>query len=869
MAFAPGTRLGGYEILSLIGQGGMGEVYRATDTKLHRAVAVKVLPGEVAADADRLARFEREAQVLASLNHPNVAHIYGVEDSTGTPALVMELVEGPTLADRIAKGPIPLDEALPIAKQIAEALEAAHEQGIIHRDLKPANIKVRPDGTVKVLDFGLAKAFEPAGVTAGSATMSPTLSIHATQAGTILGTAAYMSPEQARGGQVDRRADLWAFGCVLYEMLTGRRAFNGDTISDTLASVLKTDVDWTALPAQIAPAVQRLLVLCLRKDAKLRLRDIGDARLLLDLSAATPAELVSVPKSRVASRLPWAAAALFGIAAGWLAVNRSPSAIGSRSVRFQVPPPAQNTYSPAFFALSPDARRLAFVAFGQDRHTYLWVRDIDALEPRRLIQTEGATSPFWSPDGRRLGFYDPSDTGLKWIDPAGGARQLITGQGANRGQSWGPRGVVLFGGNVIYKVSADRGDPVPVTALDAARRELFHARPFFLPDGKHFLYVRASDVPENSGIYVGSLDAAPDAQAGNRLMGGLLGAAYANGHIYFLRDSQLISQRFDPDRLEMSGQPEVLATDVGDNGNASGYFSVAATGALAYRQGIEDSQLTWYDPQGKSAEAVGAASRTIGLRASPNGNSIATVRYGPNASLWIFDASRGAASRFTSNAGWNSSPVWSPDSQLIVFSSRREGPADLYLKLASGAQPERLLLHTGKPLQPFDWSPDGRHLLYGEADDLWVLEGPEGAQPKATPFLRTAFHKAQATFSPDGRFVAYTSDESRRDEVYVRPFPIAPGNARWTVSVDGGSQSRWSRDGKQLFFVSRAGVLTVVDVKLGATFQASAPQALFALPPFPANGAGNWHWDQGSDGRFVVSVPVNDFGKSSISVVLP
>jgi serine/threonine protein kinase len=573
MALPPGTRLGPYEILAPLGAGGMGEVYRARDTTLGRDVALKILPAEFTSDPDRVARFRREARVLASLNHPNIAQIYGFDDSSGVRALVMELVEGPTLADRIAKGPLPIDEAVPIAKQIAEALEAAHEQGIIHRDLKPANIKVKDDGTVKVLDFGLAKALEPmsAGINPDS-TASPTITSPAqpTGVGVILGTAAYMSPEQAKGRPADKRSDIWAFGCVLYEMITGRRPFQGSGVGEVLASVIKEAPKWDDFPIEVRGLLQR----CLEKDPKKRLRDIGDAMLLM--ISGTP----EAPSARQTptSRLSWAVATVFGLAALALAaihfLEKPP--VRPTVARFQIRLPGEVKFTPGgSFTISPDGRHVAFSAVNTNNRPGVWVQDLDALDARELAGTfTGPAAPpfFWSPDSRYV-VYSENSPKLKKVDITTGTPQDICDKpGPPIGGSWNKDGLIIFGSSTagLWKVPAAGGTPAPLTKLDESRHERNHELPSFLPDGHHFLYLRRSATnPEESGVFAGSIDDAPERQSKKRILATSFGGYYVPGNnagsgwLLFLSDGTLMAQPFDSVKLERSGEPVPVAEDVG------------------------------------------------------------------------------------------------------------------------------------------------------------------------------------------------------------------------------------------------------------------------------------------------------------------
>ena len=570
MALTPGTRLGAYEVTAQIGEGGMGQVYRATDTRLKRQVAIKILPPSLAADPDRLARFQREAEVLASLNHPNIAGIYGLEESGGMTALVMELVEGDDLSQRLVRGAIPVDEALPIARQIADAVEAAHEQGIIHRDLKPANIKVRPDGTVKVLDFGLAKALEPAGNASADLTNSPTITTPAmTQVGIILGTAAYMSPEQAKGRPADKRSDVWAFGCVLFEMLTGRRAFAGADVSETLAAILMREPDWTALPSGIPQHIATVVQRCLQKERKARIPDISAARFLMDEASgflAMPAAVVAISRRRA---VQWKAASVVAVAtmlalAGVAFIHfREKAPASPELMRLEVLPPDKTMFQK--FAVSPDGRKIAFYAVGADGAGSVWVRSFDSGESRRVAETGPSPSITWSPDSRFVAFPGGEALNkLMKVEASGGPPQTICEiKGIITGGSWNRDGVIIFGsfGGGTWRVSAAGGAASPVTAINVSRQETGHSTPVFLPDGKHFLYLRGSGLSENMGIYLGALDATPEQQVTTRLVATGFSPVYAPspdpniGYVLFLRDSALQAQPFDLAKLEMAGEP--------------------------------------------------------------------------------------------------------------------------------------------------------------------------------------------------------------------------------------------------------------------------------------------------------------------------
>jgi Tol biopolymer transport system component len=840
-------------------------VYRALDTKLKREVALKILPDEFSRDVRRVSRFHREAELLASLNHPNIAAIYDLREVNDWWVLILELVEGETLADRIARGLIPVEESLEIARHICEALEAAHEKGIIHRDLKPANVKITPDGTVKVLDFGLAKVADSQADARLSD--SPTLTVGATQAGAILGTAAYMAPEQARGKTVDKRADIWAFGVMLFEMVTSRQLFHGEDVSETLAAVIKQEPPWERVPMQ----VRRLLQSCLEKNPKRRLRDIGDAwRLLDDAQPSTPA--------RARSWLPWSAAALFAIVAAlafWGAWRASPLPLEPK--QFQLPLPDNSDIGR--FIVSPDGRWIAFTAAGADGIWRLWVRAVDSLEMHPLRGTDGAdrASPFWSPDSRFIGFVAAGK--LKKIAVSGGPSQSICDAIGIVGGSWNQDGVIIFGLNgPVMRVLASGGVPSAVTALDESRGESRHVLPVFFPDGRHFLYARISNIAENSGISIGSIDSSPAQQSPKLLLQTAFGVAYAlsasprRGHLLFLRDHVLMKQAFDLNRLELTGEPSVLVEQVGSYFNA-GLFSASHNGVLVYRTGISgttDTQLTWFDAQGKVVGTVAEPGAFGQLVLSPDGMRAAIGRLDAQggSDIWIVDFQRNATSRFTFGSGTASAtPVWSPDSSRIIFRSNRTGVYDLYQKSTRGANDEAVLLASSHGKFPTSWSHDGRFLLYHTVSDpkrkfdIWVL--PLDADRRSAPLLATEYDESDGQFSPDGHFVAYVSDESGRPEVYVREFSEKRESSKWLVSKSGGTFPRWRRDGRALFYLSADGALTQVEVNTNGDFQEGAIQTLFKLPVRVTS------YDVTADGkRFLIAVPVERDAQTPFTVEL-
>ena len=855
----------------------MGEVYRATDTKLKRQVAIKILPPSLVADHDRLARFQREAEVLASLNHPNIAAIYGLEESAGVTALVMELVEGDELSQRIARGAIPLDEALPIATQIAEALEAAHEQGIIHRDLKPANIKVRSDGTVKVLDFGLAKAMDPPAGSSPQMSQSPTLSLHATQAGIILGTAAYMAPEQARGKTVDKRADIWAFGAVLFEMLTGTRAFGGEDLTVTLARVVEREPDFDALPSSVPPRVAQALRVCLRKDPKQRVGDIRDVRLALEgaFESAAPQTTPLATASASRGRLPWMAA--LAVSAALIAALAVPAL---RYMRQTLPPETRvdivtpATDQPTDFALSPDGRQIVFVASG-DGASRLWLRSLATTTAQPLAGTEGAQSPFWSPDSRAVGFF--ANGQLKRIDLNGGTPQTLAPASSGRGGTWNADGVILFtptSGGPLLRVPASGGAPVAVTTLGEQNS---HRGASFLPDGRHFLFY-ATGTPDTAGIYLGTLDA-PDT---HRLTAADAAGVYwaspsvpADGWLLWVRAGTLVARRLDLARAALTGDLVTLADAVAvAPTNNAGAVSVSASGLVAYRSGAGSRrQLTWVDRSGQALGPLGAPDENNlrHLSGSADGQRVAVARtVQGNSDIWLLDGAR--TSRFTFDAALDRFPQWSPDGTRIAFDSNRTGPRYLYLKAASGAGVEEVLVTSPQAKVPTDWSADGRFLLYFSVDpqtssDLWVL--PLEGDRTPGMFLKTPFDERDGTFSPDGRWVAYSSNESGRHEIYIRPFagPAASGTSasqvggQWQVSSAGGTYPRWRRDGRELYYLApngamMAALVTVTDVTL-------APGAPVALFPTRVVGGGTdtsqgRQYDVTRDGRFLINTVLDE-----------
>ena len=847
---AAGTRIGSYEVLGAIGAGGMGEVYRARDLKLSREVAIKVLPAFFAGDPERLARFAREAQVLASLNHPNIAHVHGFEESAplgaqgvgSAGALVMELVDGPTLADRIASGPLPLDEALPIARQLVAALDAAHTRGVVHRDLKPANIKVRDDGTVKVLDFGLAKLTAPdASGSDMSLANSPTLTAPSTQLGMVIGTAAYMAPEQAKGKSVDKRADIWAFGAVLFEMLTGRQLFDGDTVSEVLANVLKDEPKWSELPANTPPALRRLLARCLEKDPKRRLHDIADA--LPDLDEAAAGE----PATATTRRRTPLVYGLAGLVAGliiaalafvvWGSVfRRAPDT--SLRILSVLPPSGQPLLQDtADAAISPDGRTIAFAAGPSGEASRLWLRRIDSALPRALEGTKGAFQPFWSPDGTRIGFF--ADAKLKTIRLDSGTVTPLADAPDPRGGTWSAAGQIVFqpsNGGPLMKVSAEGGDPQPATRLDASRGETGHRFPVFLPDGRHFLYVALPGRNSQLDVVAGSID---DVNGRTDVMQAASGVVYASGHVVYERTNGIAAQAFDPGHLTVSGDPITLSGvphDVQSQWTGAPTVSLSASGTLVdYSGAVSKTQFVWFDNAGKEMGTVAAPEGFFSqLAISPDGQRAATVRLESpvRSDIWILDLQRGGATRFTDGPGKNESPSWSSDSKRLAFVSDRNNHSEIYVKPADGSAPETQVTSDGtlfKGLGP--WTKDGRSIVYSVLDpktgrDLWTVRVDGSSAPQ--PYLRTPFNEANPSLSPDGQWLSYLSDETGEQELYVQSFPV-PGS-KYRVTSGGATGGGWLPDGRIVYVVPGGADAYALTVNEGPPFRSGPPQKVGPLP---------------------------------------
>jgi serine/threonine protein kinase/Tol biopolymer transport system component len=861
---------GKYRITEEIGRGGMGVVYEAEDTKLARKVAIKVLPEVFTTDPERLARFEREARVLASLNHPNIAAIYGVEEAEGKRFLVLELVEGENLADRLSRGALPLEDTLDVCRQIAEGLEAAHEKGIIHRDLKPSNVKMTPERKVKILDFGLAKALHDQ-VSGVDVSKSPTITADMTEPGVILGTAAYMSPEQATGRPVDKRADIWAFGCILFECLTGKRPFHGATVTESLAAVLRGEPDWDSLPAGTPGNVRAVLRRCLQKDPRLRLRDIGDARLEIEASATHPSESSAAPR-----RFPllWTAAIsavmlIAGIIAGRLLTRRSqitpsPSVVSSTikvepGHRLQGRHTFEEMERPACAAMtiSSDGRFVVYSAIEEDpghqAKARLYLRSLDRSEAKAIAGTEGAENPFLSPDNRWVGFS--ADGKMKKVPVAGGVPSTLCDVSAwFLGASWGRDNSIVFADGWyagLSKISAEGGKLETLTKPDPKREEVGHRLPSWLPDGKAVLFT----VTRSGWDWQPRLALLrPDQGDWRILLEDAADARYVpTGHLVFLRQGTLMAVRFDPAKQEIVGQPVELVENVmqaftsymysGHTG--AGQFGISDTGTLIYATGgvapAPKTSLAWVDQRGE-AQPVTASELTPGLgcpRLSPDGQRIAYgAGYGAGreGSIYVYDLGRGTEDRLTSEGGVLNL-IWSPDGKRLFFAwSKLLENENVYGLASDGSSPMERLTNSERTQQPVSCSPDGKTVAIIDEGDIAMLDVGSG---RVTPFLDSPFSKQYPYLSPDGRWLAYTSDESNREEVYVRPFP-GPG-PKYLISSEGGREPLWARNGKQLFYRKfPSGQMWVVDVRTDGGFSPGKPRLLFEKPgylmTFPASG---------------------------------
>lgn len=862
-----GARLAHYEITAHLGSGGMGDVYHATDAKLGRSVAIKLLPEVFARDAERSARLEREARTLALVSHPNIAAIYQFEEAGAVKFLVMEFADGETLADQISRGPIPVDDALAIARQIADALDAAHERGIVHRDLKPANIKVAADGHVKVLDFGLAKAFGTDSGRPDASSSSPTMTLAFTSPGIIQGTAPYMSPEQAQGKETDRRTDIFAFGSVLYEMLTGKQAFPGDSAPQILARVIERDPDWNLLPSSTPASICRLLRRCLQRDRNSRLKSADTIRLEIEDALTNPGPSQAKDETLGHRRLPWIVAAvllgaliLLAIPAVLYVTESSPPA--PLEIRTDIVTPT--TSDPASFALSPDGKYIVFVASatGQQR---LWLRQLDRASAQPLTGTEGASYPFWSPTSLAIGFFDGSK--LKRVDISGGAPRVLA-DAANRGGTWNRNDEILYAksvGSGLFRIPAAGGTPTPETQLE---NHTSHRFPYFLPDGQHFLYY-AVGAPDIGGLYLGTLNT----PKGKRLIGSDSAGIYSNGWLMFVRGGRQLAQKLNVEQGAVEGDPITVAETTSFEASSYGAaISASLTGLLAYRAGgANRRQLTWFNRSGKPDGTWGSPDDSLlAPNLSPDGKRLIAWRtVQGNSDIWLLDALR--MTRMTFDPSLDRYAAWSRNGNRIFFDSARKGPRTIYEIAPDTPGSEAVFFESPLDKVVNDVSPDGRTMLLGIADpdtgwDLWTVP----LQSPRTPavLLKTNFDERRGQFSPDGKWITYTSNESGQYEVYVRRADGAPG--QWQISSGGGAFGRWASNINELYYLAPDGAMmaTPFTVK-GSAIEPGASISLFRTRIVGGGTDMNMgiQFDVSRDGRFLINTLLEDVGAAPITLV--
>ncbi len=876
MTLSTGARLGAYEVLGPLGAGGMGEVYKAKDSRVERTVALKVLPAEFFEDKESIARFEREARLLAALNHPNIAHLYSFEEtpaSADAPArhlLIMELADGQTLMERLLSGPLAPEQLLKIAIEIAGALDAAHHAGIIHRDLKPGNVMLTKSG-VKLLDFGLAKTAAAPVKSSSSATSLPTEMPRAiTQQGTILGTFQYMAPEQLEGKEGDARSDIFSFGAVIYEMATGRKAFEGKSHAALISAILKDDpAPVSAIAPMTPPALDRVVKTCLAKDPDDRFQTAHDIKLQLQWIAeggsqvGLPAPVAHRRKSR--ERLAWGLAAAAAVAAAALAVGfvrRAPAR--PKLVRFEIATPPEITTIDAP-RISPDGRTIAFNATDTSGKSRIWVRSLNALKARPLEGTEGAGRPFWSPDSRFVAFV--SGGKLKKVDVSGGPPQKICDAPGGSDGTWSEGGVILFDGTgpqPIRRVAAAGGTPADAVKPESSRKERTVGWPEFLPDGRHFLYMATGEKPEDTVYRIGYLDSGES----KSLASAQTLVSYAPpGYLLFVRDRTLVAQPFDANALKTTGEPAPLAEQVGTDSVGLARFSVSRDGTLVYRTGESGDRFLWVDRSGKEGEAIGDPGDSRNPAFSPGGDRLAYDLADPRrgkTDVWIRDLKRGVSSRFTFTSDDAFAPLWSPDGKQIVYTVGN----DLFVKASEGLGEEKPLLKSDELKFACDWSRDGKYIAYSSQGkdtgwDIWML--PTSGDGKPVPFVRTSFVEMRPVFSPDGRFVAYQSSESGRAEIYVQSFP-GPGG-KWQISTAGGIEPHWRGDGKELYYRAPDQKLMAVEITGGATVTAGTPQPLFQGRFDTA--VAREHYTPMRDGkRFLVVAPLGREAMTPTTVVL-
>ncbi|MGB5816060.1 MAG: protein kinase [Thermoanaerobaculia bacterium] len=877
-----GATLSHFRIAAKLGEGGMGKVYRAEDTKLGREVAIKVLPEAVATDPERLARFEREARVLAALDHPNIASIYSLESAEvadvgegGTQGsvvfLVMQLAEGEDLTERITRGPIPVEEAMPIALQIAEALEAAHKTGIIHRDLKPANIKVTPEGQVKILDFGLAKALDPisgSGADRISVSLSPTLTEQMTQAGVLLGTAAYMSPEQARGQEVDKQADIWAFGVVLFEMLSGRMAFPGATVTDVMAGVVAREPDWDAVPTNSPWQVKELLRLCLTKDPRQRVHDIADARLMLTSSAAPTTEIVPAPGAKTWRRiLPWGLAAILAVIAGALTLSsRNPDSTPGPIQRFSITlPPELHLAADEQIVLSPDGSTLLITGF-EDQTRKLFLRQLKETDVEVIPETEGARNPFFSPDGQSIGFTRHQEEVVTLSLSTG--REAVIADAGWGGGSWSTDDTIVFTPNYtsgLHRIPASGGVPEELTRPDLEQGELGHFWPQHLPDGNAVVFTSFS-VPLSRA----SIDVYDFATGEHRTLveNGVWGRYVPTGHLVFIRDKTMMAVRFDLEKLETTGAPVSVLTDLmPELGQGDTPITFSSNGTLAYVPAAvmnPQLQLTWVDRQGNETPFA-KPNRYQHPKISPDGRRIALTIEDTTWDLWALEVERGTLSRLSFEANTQFGALWMPSGDRIIY-SQDDPPYNLYWRSADGSGDAEPLVKSAYDSEARSISPDGKLLVYSEnhhetGSDLWLVPLAADHQPRA--WLQTPFNEDFAAFSPDGRWIAYNSDVTGKTEVFISRFP--EGDRKFQVSLEGGSRPLWSQDGRELFYRD-GNRMMAVNVTTSDRVSADEPRELFTGSYLATDN--KWDYDVAPDGRFIMIKTPDEKKPREITVVL-
>jgi Tol biopolymer transport system component/predicted Ser/Thr protein kinase len=854
MAITPGSRIGPYEVISQLGEGGMGVVYRGRDSRLQRDVALKVLPDNFASDPDRMSRFQREAQVLASLNHAHIAQIYGLEQVEGAACIVMELVEGETLEEKLRKGPLSYDEAIDYSKQIADALAAAHERGVVHRELKPANIKIMSNGTVKVLDFGLAKALGPK-TSDTNITALPTMA-SGSMVGAIVGTPGYMSPEQARGKDVDARTDIWAFGCVLYEMLTGKQAFSGETVTDIMAKIVTSPPDLEQLPTTTPSSLRLLLSSVLNKNSTQRLQHIGDTRLFLD-GSMIPAEAKSTDaapaKSSVRSKLAIAALALVAIGLAVPAVlyfRKAPNT--AAAMRFDL-----MSTGGVVPSVSPDGNTFAYNLRNADGKQVIWLKPVGSDAATQVPGTEGVTQYGWSIDSKRILFL--ADGKLKKVDAAGGTPQVLGSYGQLRGASWGTNGIILLGrasDGIIVKIPEAGGEATPVTKLE--HKQVVHALPVFLPDQKHFVYVAGGAEEPGNGIFVASLDGnAEPTRVLSLTPNNFPGMAYLpSGYLVYSNDRKIIAQPFNASSFKVEGEPTTLAEDV-----LNGGFSVSDN-LLFYRKNAPDpgKQLSWFSRDGKPGGPLGAAANYGNLDISPKGDRAAVdINTDGKRDIWIIDLERAVPQRITFD-GNDWSTTWSPDGSRIVYAVSRNGKFnEVVEKSSTGAGAEKVIDLDMASSIPVHWSSDNKYLIFsrlrmnGNGFEPYLL--PLTGERKPQPFLPSPYDRIQARISPDSHYVAYTTNESGTFQIVVQTFPD-PTLGKWPISAEGGVEPKWRRDGRELYYLGLDGKLMSVSIS-GPAFSAGKPTVLFQTPLTvnKGNPTRDRRYDVTPEGKFLFVVP--------------